>query len=79
MLNHVRSLAGVPKQGTDTMQIFTPQFDFIAPRNGAPRQGIMDGTGQDGLPFCYAAMTESHRAELGPLPLLDRAWGKEPN
>jgi hypothetical protein len=35
MLNYVRSFAGVPKQGTKAVQIFTPQFAIIAPHVGA--------------------------------------------
>jgi hypothetical protein len=80
MLNHVRSLAGVPKQGTDLMQIFTQQFANIAPRSGVASQGIMDDTGQYGYRFGNASMTESCRVEVGPLPSLpEGAWGKEPN
>jgi hypothetical protein len=80
MLNYVRSLAGVPKQGTDLAQIFTPHFAIIAPRGTAASQGIMDGTRQYGYRFASASMTESCRVEAGPLPLHpEGAWGKEPN
>jgi hypothetical protein len=80
MLNDVRSFAGVPKQGTQAEQIFTPQFAIIAPRSGVASQGIMDDTGQCSYPFGNASMSESCRVEVGPLPSLpDGAWGKEPN
>jgi hypothetical protein len=80
MLSHVRNFAGVPKQGTQCVQIFTPQFGIIAPQNTGARQGIMDGTWQYSYRFASASMTESCRVEMGPLPLLGRgAWGKEPN
>jgi hypothetical protein len=51
MPNYVRSFAGVPKQGTQRMQIFTPQFTIIAPRSGAASEGIMDDTGQHSYRF----------------------------
>jgi hypothetical protein len=80
MLNHVRSFAGVPKQGTQWAQIFTPQFGIIAPQNTGARQRMMDGSCQYSYRFDNVAMTESCRVEVGPLPLLGRgAWGKEPN
>jgi hypothetical protein len=80
MLNYVRSFAGVPKQGTQCVQIFTPQFATIAPQYTGARQGMMDDTGQYGYRFSDASMTESFRVEVGPLPLLpEGAWGKEPN
>jgi hypothetical protein len=80
MLNHVRSFAGVPKRGTEFVQIFAPQFENIAPRGGHRSKGIMDDTGKHGYRFDNASMTESCRVEMGPLPLLfHRAWGKEPN
>jgi hypothetical protein len=80
MPNYVRSFAGVPKQGTEVMQIFTPQFEIIAPQNTGPSQGIMDDTCQYSYRFSDASMTESFRVEMGPLPLLGcGAWGKGPN
>jgi hypothetical protein len=80
MLNYVRSFAGVPKQGTQRAQIFTPQFATIAPQNTGGGQGIMDDTCQYRYRFRGVSMTESRRVEMGPLPMLDRgAWGKEPN
>jgi hypothetical protein len=80
MLCQIRSLAGVPRQGTDLMQIFTPQLAIIAPQSSIASQGMMDDTGQYGYPFGDDAMTESCRVEVGPLPSLpDGAWGKEPN
>jgi hypothetical protein len=80
MLNYVRSFAGVPKQGTQAMQIFTPQFAIIAPQNTGASQGIMDDTCQCSYRFSIASMTESCGAEVGPLPSLpEGAWGKEPN
>jgi hypothetical protein len=51
MLNYVRSFPGVPKQGTQAAQIFTPQFTIIAPQNTGASQGIMDDTCQYKLPF----------------------------
>jgi hypothetical protein len=80
MLNYVRSFAGVPKQGTQSMQIFTPQFAIIAPQNTGASQGIMDDTCQYSYRFSIASMTESCGAEVGSLPSLpEGAWGKEPN
>jgi hypothetical protein len=80
MLKDVRSFSGVPKQGTECVQIFTPQFTIIAARSCVASQGIMDDTGQYGYRFRNASMTESRRGEVGPLPLLpEGAWGKEPN
>ena len=76
----VRSLAGVPAQGTDLLQIFAPHFAFIAMQSGVASQADMDGTGQDSYPFRNASMTESCRVEVGPLPSPQKgAWGKEPN
>jgi hypothetical protein len=51
MLNDVRSFAGVPKPGTQGVQIFTPHFVNIAPRSGVASQGIMDDTGQHSYRF----------------------------
>jgi hypothetical protein len=80
MLNHVRSLAGVPRQGTEMVQIFAPQLTTIALRRAAAGQGIMDDTGQHRYHFDYGSMTESSWAKLKPLPLfVGGAWGKEPN
>jgi hypothetical protein len=80
MLNYLRSFAGVPKQGTQVAQIFTPQFAIIAPQNTGARQGIMDDTCQYSYRFSSASMTESCRAEVGPLHRIpDGIWGKEPN
>src|SRR5215207_1670787 len=70
MLNYVRNFAGVPKRGTQALQIFTPQFATIAPQYTGARQGIMDDTGQYGYRFSDASMTESFRVEVGPLPSL---------
>ena len=70
MLNYVRNFAGVPKRGTQAVQIFTPQFATIAPQYTGARQGIMDDTGQYGYRFSDASMTESFRVEVGPLPSL---------
>ena len=78
--NYVRSLAGVPSQGTVLLQIFTPQFATIAAREWRCNKGAMDGSGQQGYRFGDAAVTESWRVDMGPLPLLVYgAWGKEPN
>jgi hypothetical protein len=78
--NYVRSLAGVPSQGTVLLQIFTPQFAIIALREWRCSKGAMDGSIQQGYRFDDAAMTESWRVDMGPLPpLASRAWGKEPN
>src|SRR4051794_1290363 len=68
--DYVRSFAGVPKRGTQCVQIFAPQFATIAPQYTGVRQGIMDDTGQHGYPFGDDAMTESCRVEVGPLPSL---------
>ena len=51
MLYHVRSLAGVPRQGTDLVQIFAPQFTIIALRRAVASQGIMDDAGQHSYRF----------------------------
>ncbi|WP_197082748.1 hypothetical protein [Bradyrhizobium sp. LTSP885] len=78
--NYVRSLAGVPSQGTVLLQIFTPQFATIAAREWRCNKGAMDGPGQQGYRFDDAAVTESWRVDMGPLPpLVSGAWGKEPN
>jgi hypothetical protein len=80
MLNYLRSFPVVPKRGTLSTQIFTPQFAIIAPRKRRCSKGPMDDTGQHGYRFDNASLTESRSVELGPLPLLvDGAWGKEPN
>src|SRR3954467_4892891 len=68
--DYVRSFAGVPKRGTQCVQIFAPQFATIAPQYTGARQGIMDDTGQCGYRFSSASMTESCRVEVGPLPSL---------
>src|SRR3954471_3388485 len=68
--DYVRSFAGVPKRGTQCVQIFAPQFSTIAPQYTGARQGIMDDTGQCGYRFSSASMTESCRVEVGPLPSL---------
>jgi hypothetical protein len=75
MLNYVRNFAGVPKRGTQAVQIFTPQFAIIAPQDTGARQGIMDDTGQYGYRFRNASMTESRRGEVGPLPSLPEGLG----
>jgi hypothetical protein len=80
MLNYVRSFPVVPKQGTESAQIFAPQFVIIAARERRCSKGPMDDSGQHGYRFDNASMTESRSVELGPLPLLVYgAWGKEPN
>jgi hypothetical protein len=73
-----RSLAEVPKRGTQYLQLFTPQFATIAPQSEKASQGIMDGTGQYSYRFGNAPTTESCRVKVGP-SLLFAAWGKEPN
>jgi hypothetical protein len=50
-LSYVRSFAGVPKPGTQHMQIFTPQFTIIALQSNGASQGIMDDTGQHSYRF----------------------------
>jgi hypothetical protein len=51
MLNDVRNFAGVPKPGTQCVQIFTPHFVIIAPQSDVASQGIMDETGQHSYRF----------------------------
>jgi hypothetical protein len=80
MLDYVRSFPVVPKQGTQSAQIFAPQFAIIAPRERRCSKGRMDDAGQHGYRFDNASMTESRSVEPGSLPLLVYgAWGKEPN
>ncbi|MFX7125212.1 hypothetical protein ABTI37_20180, partial [Acinetobacter baumannii] len=59
--NYVRSLAGVPSQGTVLSQIFTPQFEINAQVDWHRSKGPMDGPGQQGYRSDNAPMTESWR------------------
>jgi hypothetical protein len=57
--DYVRVFAGVPKQGTQSLQIFTPHFATIASSRWRCSKGLMDDAGKQGYLFDNAWMTES--------------------